>query len=344
MKRKFLLLTLLLSLAGCTASAPDAGSQADLPSSDATPPIGNFPLVQNIADPYLLKAGDDYYVYGTTDAETGFRVFRSTDLQTFQSDGLVYKNSRTWQSGDFWAPEVYFYREQYYLFYTAREKASGSLKIGLAISDSPKGPFVDATDAPVFDLGFAMIDAHIFFDDDGKQYLYYSKDCSENIVGGSHTSQLYAVELEDDLLTMKGTPVLIATPEGTLETSTGDYRWNEAPFLLKHPTSNRYYLMYSAGHYADASYHISYATADTPLGPFEKSPDNPFLSSKLDLDVSGPGHNSVWTKPDGSMLLAYHTHMYRNGGPNRQLQINHLSFDPSGKLQLGDPIKPASSK
>lgn len=339
MKRKLLSLTLILALAGCTASAPDHSGDADADPIDPSRSVGNHPLVKNIADPYLIKVDDTYYVYGTTDAETGFRVFSSTDLRNFTSDGFIYKSSRKWQSGDFWAPEVYFYQEKYYLFYTARQKSSNTLKIGVAISDSPNGEFVDASDTPVFDLGFAMIDAHIFFDDDGRKYLYYSKDCSENIVEGYHTSQIYAVELEDDLLQMKGSPVLLSTPEGPLETSTGDYRWNEGPFLLKNPTSQLYYLMYSGGHYAEASYHMSYSTSTNPLGPFEKSPHNPLLQSNLEEDFSGPGHNSVWIESDGQMLLAYHTHMYRNGGPNRQLQINEMSFDDQGNLIVGQPIK-----
>lgn len=51
--------------------------------------------------------------------------------------------------------------------YTARRKSNHSLWIGVAVSDSPEGPFADVHNGPVFDLGYAAIAGHVFIDDDG---------------------------------------------------------------------------------------------------------------------------------------------------------------------------------
>lgn len=301
--------------------------------------INNNPLIRNIPDPYVLKASDgEFYAYGTTDPQLGYRVYVSSDMFNWENKGFVYKNSKQWQSGDFWAPEVYECNDKFYLFYTAREKSTGSLKLGVAVSDSPTGEFIDMLDKPAFDYRFAMIDAHVFFDEDGRKYLYYSRDCSENIVGTYNTSQLYAVELEDDLMTAIGEPVLVSTPDSDLEISTGQYRWNEGAFVIK--KNDTYYLMYSSGYYAEPSYHVSYSTSKNPLGPFVKSEKNPLLKSNVEENFSGPGHNSVFYHRD-KMYIAYHTHMYSNGGGNRQMCINELSIDEDGNLEVLAPVTDA---
>ena len=75
--------------------------------------------------------------------------------------------------------------------------------------------------------------------------------------------------------------------------------------MLKH--DGVYYLFYSGGFYGDSSYSLGYATASSPMGPFEKYEGNPILSSTN--NVSGPGNNSFFYTADGKELFnAYHTH------------------------------------
>lgn len=343
MKKEAIMLCILsltvILLAGCSKekenSSASTGTEAEKGGNEMIY-LNTTPLLSNIPDPFVLKASDGkFYAYGTTDPQIGYRVYISEDMVNWKSGGLVYKNSRQWQSGDFWAPEVYEYNEKYYLFYTAREQNTGSLKLGVAVADSPSGEFMDLLDTPAFDYGFAMIDAHVFFDEDGRKYLYYSKDCSENIVDTYNTSQIFGVELEDNLITAIGEPVLITTPDNDRETATGQYRWNEGPYVIKH--KDTYYLMYSSGYYAEASYHISYASSQNPLGPFIKASENPILESDVENNFSGPGHNSVFFHED-KMYIAYHTHMYKNGGGSRQMCINELSFNENGQLKVLQPV------
>ena len=102
---------------------------------------------------------------------------------------------------------------------TARQAKNHSLRIGVAVSDSPEGEFKDLTDGPLFDLGYAAIDATLLSDDDGKEYIYFARDCSENIINGVHTSQIYVAEIAPDYKSLLTEPVMVTTPDLPYETS-----------------------------------------------------------------------------------------------------------------------------
>jgi beta-xylosidase len=294
--------------------------------------------IKNIGDPFVLRAPDgSYYCYATSAAD-GFKAWTSPDLVHWTEIGYVYRRTPTsWGASDFWAPEVVLYGGRYYMHYSARWGKNQSLRIGVAVADSPSGPFTDLIDQPMFDFGYAAIDGHVFFDDDGRKYFYYSRDCSENIVEGRHESHLYAAELEDDLFSFKQEPRLIATPVQDWEINGGrDWRWNEGPFMLKH--RGTYYLMYSANFYASRDYAVGYATSSTPLGPFTKAAENPVLYSR-NAKISGPGHNSVTTSPDGKELfIVYHIHTDpEHPSGDRQVCIDRMGFREDGTLFVEGP-------
>ena len=51
-----------------------------------------------------------------------------------------------------------------------------NFKIGVAVADSPSGPFTDLYNRPVFEPEYPVIDANVLFDDEtGKNYLYFSR-------------------------------------------------------------------------------------------------------------------------------------------------------------------------
>ena len=89
------------------------------------------------------------------------------------------------------------------MYYTARWTENSSLRNGVAISDSPLGPFKDIENEPFLDLGYAVIDPNVFIDEDGRKYLYYIKDCSENVINGRYESHVYGVELNDDMISAR---------------------------------------------------------------------------------------------------------------------------------------------
>ncbi len=293
--------------------------------------------VTDIGDPFVLKISENEYYMYCTSAPNGFFCWRSEDLVHWGEKKMCYvREPDAWCTDCFWAPEVVLKDGKYHMFYTAKNR-QGSLRIGLAVSDSPGGPFTDVKNEPFFDFGYAAIDANVLLDDNGKSYLYYSRDCSENSDGYLKKSEIYGVALSDDLLSTQGEAVKLLTPEQKWEKAPGDTQWNEGPEMIKH--DGRYYLTYSANFFASPSYSLGYAVSDEPLGIFEKPQENPLLTSGLRRDVSGTGHHSFTYSPDGTQLWAvYHSHTdVKNPSGNRKVNIDRAGFTPDGKLFISGP-------
>jgi len=276
--------------------------------------------VSNIGDPQIVLYEGKYYMYATTPAATdGFRVWTADKLTDEWVDlGICYTKDTSWGYCDFWAPEVLIHNGKFYMVYSARQRTTGLLKIGMAISDKPTGPFVDVTQGePFYDPApeVAVIDAHILVDGDAN-YMYYSKDCSVNVVNGVHTSQIWVVRLSDDLTEIVGEPVLCTTPDDKWETEHDDkWQWNEGPSVSK--VDGKYVLTYSANCFASKEYSVGAAESDSPLGPWKKY-GYPILSY-IEGEISGPGHNSFFTAKDGSLMTAFHIHTdYDHPSENRR--------------------------
>jgi beta-xylosidase len=294
-------------------------------------PIG----ITNIGDPFVLKHEDVYYLYATSFID-GFNCWTSTDFINWQGPIQVYKvGERSFGYKDFWAPEVIYQNETFIMHYSARDKKSHSLRIGVATSKTPLGPFIDVYDQrPMFDFGFAAIDGHVFIDDDKKRYFYFDKDCSEHIYNGYHESHIYVTEIDETFTKIDYNIKCIIKPEQEWEIKSGKWRWNEGAFMVKE--NNLYYLMYSAGFYASRDYAIGYAVSNSPVGPFVKAEENPILAY-VENKVSGPGHNSVIKGPDSCFYCVYHVHTkYSHPSENRQVFIDKLYFK-YGKMVIEGP-------
>ncbi len=294
--------------------------------------------ITNIGDPFVLKISDDCYYLYCTSAPNGFYCWTSKDMVNWTDKKMCYtRTPNAWCTDCFWAPEVVAYESKYYMYYTAKNQ-NGSLRIGLAISDTPDGPFLDVKNEPFFDFGYAAIDANVLIDDDGSKYLYYARDCSENIDNGIRKSEIYGVKLSHDLLSTEGEAIKLLTPEQKWEVASGDTRWNEGPEIIKH--NKTYYLTYSANYFASPAYSVGYATSNTPLGPFTKAEENPILTSGLRKDVSGTGHHSFTTSPDSKELWTFyhsHTDLLHPGG-NRKVNMDRAGFTEDGKLYINGPL------
>ncbi|WP_243794143.1 glycoside hydrolase family 43 protein [Saccharopolyspora gloriosae] len=221
----FALPILLAATAHGSAAAPRSASDATY-YNDASLPA---------ADPFVLRdpSSGDYFAYSTDGADPGheFAIYRSPDLVTWQrlpGGALNMGDGNQWGRDWFWAPEVYHNPAtgRYFLFYSARlrdgiaehfgyadfEEPS---KVGVAVADSPAGPFHNITPGPIdyhpydpdyHDVNLIMdaeqkkppatleegrtaplgtyipfIDPNVFFDD-GRIFLYYSRNAYRNWV------------------------------------------------------------------------------------------------------------------------------------------------------------------
>jgi len=267
-----------------------------------------------MADPHVIKVGDTYYLYATTHTK-GYDVYISKDLVNWENKGRAFDDPR----GGAWAPDVFHNANgdgKFYLYYTddiaGRKPGGPSKQIGVAVADSPLGPFVDkgvlATDA---------IDAHLFRDDDGTFYLYYV-DLFEGFK--------IRVQPMSDPLTKRGEPTIVIRPTEPWEKISGEV--TEGPFMLKR--NGIYYLMYSGTGADSPNYGIGYATAKSPLGSFQKFKGNPI--AHRGGKVLGPGHHCVIEGPDKKLWLVYHQKWKDDISFNRFLAIDPLWFDDQGVI------------
>lgn len=293
--------------------------------------------VKDIGDPFMLRVSENEYYMYCTSAPNGFYAWKSSDMINWNEKKMCYvKKLESWNTDCFWAPEVIAYEGKYYMFYTAKN-TEGSLRIGLAIADDPMGPFTDFENRPLFDLGYAAIDSNVFIDEDGSKYLYFSKDCSENIIDGQHISQIYGVKLSDNLMSIEGEPVLLTTPSQAWEKPQGGWGWNEGPEMIKH--NGKYYLTYSANYYESPYYSLGVAISDSPLGEFVKPDYNPILTKGDLKDVSGTGHHGFVESPDKSEIwMSYHSHTFVDApSGNRKVNIAKVDFLSDGRIYVNGP-------
>lgn len=328
------------------------------------------PLSIALGDPYIMKASDNvYYMTGTGGVKDGFKMYSSTDLKEWKDMGRIYTgNTETsWCTSSFWAPEVYEYKGKYYLFFSAqwRDNPANELenfRIGVAVSDSPAGPYRDLFNKPIFDPGYPIIDANILFED-GRVYLYYSRCCykhpvkseladwakKNNIFEEIEESWIYGVELKPDFSGVIGEPKVLLRPPVSMKDRQAEWesrsvtnheanrRWTEGSSIFRR--NGIYYMMYSSNYYMGENYAVGYATSKSPLGPFKKADINPVLQKNSDKGgtVTGTGHNSVTVSPDGrEMLCVYHGRTTKTGN-DRVVFIDKISFNRNGQLTVMGP-------
>ncbi|MGL1957138.1 MAG: family 43 glycosylhydrolase [Colwellia sp.] len=278
------------------------------------------PVQLNCADPGILKYQAMYYAYCTytpdfPSMKRGIRLYTSADLVNWQDRGFVMKKEDSWGKSRYWAPDVLEKNGTFYMYYAVDER------IGIATSKSPLGPFKQQTKEPMAPDDI-KIDAHVFIDDDGKQYFYYV-DFVQNADGWGG-NQIWGAELQEDMKTInKNSMRELIAPVAPWETHMA--KVVEGPVITKH--KGYYYMTYSGSHFESPYYSVGYAVAKHPLGPYKKYKLNPIMQSTK--FAHGTAHHSVTTSPDGSELFfVYHQHFSLNQTEPRKIAIDRLRFVP----------------
>ncbi|GAA3810131.1 family 43 glycosylhydrolase [Cellulomonas soli] len=187
------------------------------------------------------------------------------------------------------------------------------MAIGVAVSESPVGPWVDAIGEPLLTWtdvfgastsGQEVIDPHVFTDVDGRVYLYWGS-----------WGVARAVELE---------PTMTATT-GPISTLSGLTSFYEAPWVFER--GGTYYLAYDwkqgGSECTPSNYQacIAYATAENPLGPWT------YQGIILGGTSATTVHPSV-VELDGRWYLTYHTKDAVGGGHfRRSVAIDEVTWD-----------------
>ena len=137
-----------------------------------------------MADPFVLKHEGQYWAYGTTPRlkarERAVNVLSSKDLISWQPVGgvlnLLPEPSDLPLSlrRHYWAPEVAFHNQTFYLFYSCSAGACrvegtviSTQRLRMATASRPQGPFEDV--GPIFPNAGYCIDPHPFRDPRSRQ-------------------------------------------------------------------------------------------------------------------------------------------------------------------------------
>ena len=246
------------------------------------------------ADPFVMLDGDTYYLYGTRagNPNRGFEAFSSKDLKTWKREGYVIKTGRSL----YWAPEVYKFDGKYYMYYSANHK------LYVATSDSPLGPFKDASNTPMINTGANTIDSSVFTDtlSNGQiqQWLFFVEENNAN--------RIYRCKLNADHITAdESTIEKVTEATESYELHVG-YHCTEGPCVIKCGT--RYFMMYSANTYNSIYYNVCVARTNSIEGNlWTKIYQNPILSyDKLGRQLYGVGHNGFFYDKNGTLRIVFH--------------------------------------
>ena len=267
-------------------------------------------LLVPLADPFILLHNNLYYAYGTG-ADNGIEVMTSDDLKVWKraagtKSGLALHKDDSYGNKWFWAPEVYFVNDKFYMYYSAEEHMC------VAVSDSPLGPFKQSVHKPMLE-GQKTIDNSLFIDDDGKAYLFFDRF--------NDGLNIWVAELEDDLMTLKE-----ETMHPCIHVSQ-DWekvwpRVNEGSFVIKH--KGVYYMTYSANSYESPFYGIGCATTTDIMGEWTKYSNNPLLQKPGEL--VGVGHSAMFKDKDGNWRIVYHAHQNKTIIHPRNMYISKVGF------------------
>jgi len=291
------------------------------------------------ADPFVVPTDDGYVAVGTGRfvGDLAFEVLRSPDLVHWEHVGgalAPLPPSLTAELGDnFWAPEVAHADGRWWMYYSVgRDDVGHSLRV--AVADEPIGPYVDCGVDLTPGERFA-IDPHPFRDDDGTWYLYYARDVLE----GDRVGTMLAVDVLTSMTELSGQPRAVLAPSADWQIFRRErpmygqvYDWHtlEGPFVCRR--QGRYVLFYSGGNWEEPTYGVSWATADSPLGPWRESTGEPLLRT-VPGKVVGPGHNSVVIGPDGQDVMVYHA--WDAEGTARRMFVDPLRWTPAGPVLDG---------
>ncbi|MEV6638581.1 glycoside hydrolase family 43 protein [Amycolatopsis sp. NPDC051371] len=225
--------------------------------------VADNPIVQTsyTADPAPLVYNGRVYLYtghdednSTTYTMKEWRVWSSADMVNWTDHGSPLNlASFTWASANAWAGQTVYRNGKFYWYVPMTVRATGSMAIGVAVSNSPTGPFSDALGHPL--VGNGEIDPTVFVDDDGQAYLYW---------GNPH---LWYVKLNPDMISYSGGVNQIPLTTAGFGTRPGNTSrptlFEEGPWVYKR--NGLYYNVFAA---KCCSEFIGYSTATGPTGPW----------------------------------------------------------------------------
>ena len=328
--------------------------------------IAQNPFVQTwfTSDPAPMVHDGTMYVYTGHDEDKAdffwmqeWRVYSTRDMVNWQDHGSpLALESFSWADDRAWASQCVERDGKFYWYICAHSRLSNGMAIGVAVSDSPTGPFRDAIGKPLFENGsWDHIDPTVLIDDDGQAWLMWGNP------------QVYYLKLNRDMISYSGelgrldmTEEAFGGPMMSKREKGKQYKdsYVEGPWLRKVQGSltkvratqgsmtkfkvqgSTYQLLYAAGGVPE---HISYSTAPSPVGPWK------YAGVIMPLSDTGSFTNHCGVADyKGHSYFFYHTGKLPGGGGfGRSVAVEEFQYNADGSfptiMPTDEGVKPVDT-
>lgn len=302
--------------------------------------LADNPVVQTnyTADPAPVVFGDTLYLYTSHDADEtigGFftmddmMCYSTTDMVNWTDHGVVLKTSDfSWgEKNTFWAPQVTERNGKYYAYIPLRRTANGSGEaIGVAVADSPTGPFTDPLNRHLVAYGnwAGDIDPTVYVDDDGQAYLYFGNP------------QLRYVKLNEDMISYSGSivnvPMTVESfgarasfkPEEAESSSNRRTTYEEGPWFYKR--GDLYYMVFAGGPITE---HLAYSTSTSPTGPWTY---RGIIMSNSQSGIAFTIHPGIVDYKGHNYLFYHNQRLPGGGGYKRSVAVEEFQYNADGTI------------
>ena len=287
---------------------------------------------QFTADPTARVFNDRVYLYPSHDifppagqrqdwfCMEDYHVFSSDNLTNWTDHGMIVtQNKVPWVRPDsysMWAPDCVERNGKYYFYFPSSPKDGRGFAVGVAIADSPTGPFIPEPE-PI--KGINGIDPCVLQASDGNAYIFWGNGrCAklkDNMKELADDNPKETVKWGEREIEMVGVSCLKDLPN----------RQAEGPFAFEY--NGNYYLTYP--YVRENTEVLGYAMSKNPMGPYEY---------KGLIMAEQP--NGCWTNHHsiinfkGQWYLFYHHNYYSPSDDKRRSAcIEKLFFNPDGTIQ-----------
>ncbi|RZK63630.1 MAG: carbohydrate-binding protein, partial [Pedobacter sp.] len=285
------------------------------------------PIVQTnyTADPAPMVHNGKVYLYTSHDEDEStwftmndWKLYSTSDMVNWTDNGTVlsYKDF-SWAKMNAWAGQCIERDGKFYMYVPITTKENKGA-IGVAVANSPYGPFIDPLGKPLISNSNADIDPTVFIDTDKQAYLLWGNPIC------------YYVKLNEDMISYKDE---IKSFPNTIESfgeRLGDEKrpttYEEGPWLYKR--NKLYYLLFAGGPLPE---HIGYSTSANPLGPWK------YRGVLMPREGASFTNHPGLIDFKGKSYFFYHNGALPGGnGFNRSVAVENVEFDKDGTIK---PLK-----
>jgi Glycosyl hydrolases family 43 len=303
---------ILAALLAATVAIPGSAQQSP-PSADAVLLLPQM----HLHDPWIVAddATKTYHLFTrneeamTGDKVLGTMMYTSGDLKHWTRPRIVFRlpATGTWAKDGSWAPEVHFWKGEYYLFTTFHDAEAKLPPVAkrkpyrrgtvLAVSDRIDGPYTLVNRGePIAPKELMTLDGTLYVDPQGRPWYVYAHEWLQTTVG-----TIAALPLDDKLQAAGPSRVLFKADEAPWargqDQSEGDRVWvTDGPEFFRTEAGTLVMLWSSYGEkgYVQA---IARSKSGELEGPWEQ------LDPLVKRDS---GHGMLFRAFDGRLMMVLH--------------------------------------